>query len=892
MSNSNVVTEDLSAHFVVPEQAPYMTYVGDVVHDAQLYDIYDEETLSRFEYSFLSQGDYQDLFQLDPKKGVLRAANPIDRDSRCPGQATCYIMLSVAIVKPVEYFQVISVKIDIADKNDNSPVFTPSAFKVRFSESDPIGTRRSLPIALDMDSPRYGVRSYRMVTFVDAFELKEVVNQENGLNDLQLIQRVALDRETVGSYQVLIEALDGGTPPRNGTLHVDIEIEDDNDHHPVFRNSSFTVHVGEDFPLNATIFKAKARDPDLGDNGRVQYSFAPRTATLYNQLFRIHPRTGEISLKKHLDFETMEEYHLEILASDSGPNSQSSQANLLVRVLDVNDNIPHITVTVSSQTGVKEAKVRENLPGGQFTAHILVNDADRGKNGEVECRMTDINFHLEMLKMNQYKVTTAVELDRESKSRYSLEVYCWDHGQPRLASSYNLTVLVEDTNDHSPTFGVSEYVAAVKENNMEGAVLLHVSATDRDSGLNGELLYTILEPDMSRFVYVDLDHSGIIRARTSLNYEEKHQLQFTITATDKGEPARSTTATATINILDINDNAPVFLDQGYKFQIEENQPKDAPVGYVSATDADDAPFNYFEYSLSPSRESQDSVLALSINTFTGEIYTLRSLDRETHGIYYLTVYATDVDNPNYVSSSHVAVEVMDQNDNDPVFVNPSKSNVSFHISNRVPVGYNITRILATDADVKDNGKLVYKIVNSDALQTEDGEHSELFMMEKDTGMLSTSYDFNQIALNHFKLEITAEDCGTPARSATVDVLIVVDKEVQYLSPQELAQVRRQNKLIIVSVASVSVIVIGLLIMAIVILKTMDKRHRRKTTVPDDQQGEKQPLTDLSRKATPPVANGKVAMGSSHHAAAVKKSSLDASWKATCQGKSNRKKVNI
>ncbi len=846
--------EDFEVRFSIQEGSPPHTYVGNIALGAQLDQVYNATIRQKFEYGFISELDDQQLFHVERRTGLLRSTNPIDRELRCPGLPDCSISLSVAITRPVEYFQVISVIVDIEDVNDNAPEFNPSRYTVSFSEADPVGTVRSLPIALDEDSPRYGVQSYRMITANRTFELQEVTNRVNGLTDLRLMQMAPLDRETVDRYEVVIEALDGGRPPMNGTLRVEIIIQDDNDHSPVFRNSSFRVEVPESMPLNATIFKAKARDPDLGDNGRVQYSFAPRTATLYRQLFQIDSRNGEISLRKHLDFETTEEYHLEILASDSGPNSQSSLATLVVKVLDVNDNIPQITI--STLNSRREAEVAENLPSGQFAGHVLVQDADMGENGEVECTIVSEAFHLEMMRPNQYKITTAISLDRESVDRYILSVRCWDNGRPSLTSRENLTVLVGDVNDHAPSFEKSEYVAIVEENNPYEKDLLRLNATDKDWGLNAQVSYSILEPRMADYVYI-LDRSGVIRSRTVLDYEKQHALVFTVMARDRGSPPRSSTASVTINIMDQNDNEPIFSDRFYSFGVLENQEKDTPVGHVTAFDADSPPLDQFEFSLSTPNSQLTPRNLFRIDPSSGEILTQRPLDREEDNKYQLIVFATDTDNPIFVASASVTVNIEDENDNAPVITFPDRNNGTYSMSTKVPIGSNITRIFASDADIGQNAKLHYKISSISLQHDRSGKtYLHRFLLDEETGLLSTNFDFQSTTQEYYNIDIVVSDSGVTAMETRARLVIKVDENIPYIPPGQAALVKNRNLTIIITVAAISGFIIVVLIIAIVLLKSMDRRRTWRGKEYNCRQAEEQKiLNDLNLKGV--EANGRL-----------------------------------
>jgi len=129
---------------------------------------------------------------------------------------------------------------------------------------------------------------------------------------------------------------------------------------------------------------------------------------------------------------------------------------------------------------------------------------------------------------------------------------------------------VTDDNDHSPAFDADVYESSVEENNEEGAVLFRVTASDLDVGDNGRVDYSI-SGDMERFVTVDR-HSGLVRAAVALDRELVSELNIYLTATDRGQPARSSTTKLHLIVLDVDDNGPEFDAERLRLRVAENQP--------------------------------------------------------------------------------------------------------------------------------------------------------------------------------------------------------------------------------------------------------------------------------------------------------------------------------
>ncbi|KAK2148931.1 hypothetical protein LSH36_474g01048 [Paralvinella palmiformis] len=835
-------TRDLTARFEIVEESPGQSYVGNVAIGAGLDKVYNATVRKTLEFGFIPQpGHDTEFFRIESDTGILRTSRPIDRDTKCPGRPDCHINIAVAIMKPVEFFQLISVTVSLLDVNDNSPAFSPNEYGIRFSESDPVGTGRSLPIALDRDSPRFGVRDYTMVTEVAEFRLEKNTNPGSGLTDLKLVLVEPLDRELVDTYMVIVEAVDGGTPPKTGSLLIDVAVEDDNDHTPQFQNDSYAISVREDFPVNTTFFTVHAVDPDAGDNGKVAYTFDPLTASLYGSQFRIERYTGAISLKKTLDYETANAFHLQVAAADMAPNSRSTLAQIELGVIDVNDNYPEITI--STLTDSEVASVRENLPERQFVGYVSVFDSDVGENGDVLCDLSHQSFDMVPISKNQYKIVTTESLDREAVGSHILKVLCYDMGDPSLSTSRDLTVEVADDNDHSPVFHPSQYAESIRENNMVDAYILRLNATDSDTGRNAQLEYRIVEPIVSKYVYVQRQ-SGVIRAARVLDFEQIQMIEFTVSVADRGEPPRSASAFVAITILDTNDEAPRFSYPHYSFSVLENQDPDVIVGQVTAFDLDSAPYNVLEYSISP--RYHDDQGSFDIDTISGEILAMAPLDREQRSVYYLTAFASDVDNPSLISSASVTVYVNDENDNFPMITFPQENNRTFEVSADAPIGYNVTRIVVEDADIGDNARISYSILS--------GDDGGIFAVDPDVGVVSVTQDLSAIGYAEFWIRIIVQDHGTPVKADTVDVLLIVDSSLPYYPASGRGQgiVRNGNLTIIIVVSAVSGFIIVILIIAIALLKMLDRRrfHGKEYNCRNEEQ---KILNDLNIKAV--EANG-------------------------------------
>ena len=282
--------------------------------------------------------------------------------------------------------------------------------------------------------------------------------------------------------------------------------------------------------------------------------FSTQTKGAYGHLFGIRNHTGEIYVRDVLDYEKGDVYHLSLMAHDQGPDSVPADATVIVRVEDINDNAPQITVNTLAAAGTEVAEIAEDSSPDTFVAHITVVDPDSGSNGAFTCDLEDNHFKLEQMFFGEYKIVNVAPLDRETRQTYNLAVTCRDEGLEPQLSIKHIQVTVVDINDNPPVFKDEIYTAVLLENNLVGAFILHVNATDDDIGDNAKIRYSIND-DVRNLVYID-QRSGTVMAKASFDHEEVQDIAFTVKAKDKGEPPLSATTRVLVKIGDVNDENP------------------------------------------------------------------------------------------------------------------------------------------------------------------------------------------------------------------------------------------------------------------------------------------------------------------------------------------------
>ncbi|XP_062942044.1 protocadherin beta-4 [Cynocephalus volans] len=584
----------------------------------------------------VSDDDKQHLL-LERQTGNLLLREKLDREELCGPIEPCVLHFQVFLEMPVQFFQG---ELSIQDINDHSPVFPDSEMLLKIPENSQPGTLFPLISAQDLDVGSNGLQHYTISPNSHFHILTR--NHSEGKKYPDLVQDKALDREEQAEFSLTLMALDGGSPPRSGMVMVRILIMDVNDNAPEFVHTSYEVQVLENCPIDSPILSVLARDVDAGNFGSVSYGLFQASDEI-KQTFSINEATGEIRLKKKLDFEKIKSYHMEIEATDGG--GLSGKGAVIIEVVDVNDNAPELTL--SSLT----SSIPENAPE-TVVSIFRIRDRDSGDNGKMSCSIPDnLPFILNPTFKNFYTLVTEGALDRESQAEYNITITVTDLGTPRLKTEHSITVQVSDVNDNAPAFTQSSYTLFVRENNSPALHIGSVSATDRDSGTNAQVTYSLLpthDPHLALASLVSINaDSGHLFALRSLDYEALRAFEFRVGAADRGSPALSSDALVRVVLVDDNDNAPFVLYplQNGSAPCTELLPRQAEAGSlvtkVVAVDGDSGQNAWLSYQLLKATEPG----LFGVWAHNGEVRTARLLSERDAARHRLLVLVKDNGEP-------------------------------------------------------------------------------------------------------------------------------------------------------------------------------------------------------------------------------------------------------
>eukprot|EP00069_Balaena_mysticetus_P019584 bmy_12375T0 len=384
--------------------------------------------------------------QFDPETYDLLLNEKLDREELCGSTEPCVLPFQVLLENPLQFLQAALL---IRDINDHAPEFPAREMLLKISEITMPGKVFPLKMAQDLDAGSNSLQSYKISSNPHFHVLTR--NRKDGRKSPELVLDKALDREEQPELRLILTALDGGSPPRSGTTKIQIVVLDINDNTPEFTQEFYEAQVPENSSLGSLVLTVSARDLDAGSFGEVSYALFQVDDV--NQPFEINANTGEIRLRKTLDFEEFQSYQVDVEATDGG--GLSGKCCLVIKVLDVNDNAPELTM--SSLT----SPIPENLPE-IIVAVFSVSDADSGHNQQVTCSIdNNLPFLLRPSVENFYTLVTEGALDRESRAEYNITITVTDMGTPRLKTEHNITVLVSDVNDNAPAFTQTSYTLSV-----------------------------------------------------------------------------------------------------------------------------------------------------------------------------------------------------------------------------------------------------------------------------------------------------------------------------------------------------------------------------------------------------------------------------------------------
>ncbi|XP_073505307.1 protocadherin gamma-B1-like [Phyllobates terribilis] len=636
-------------HYSIVEEMRKDSAVANIADDLGL----DIKQLSSRKLRIVSRSAER-YFYVNLDNGNLYIKDRIDRETLCGTEASCFLTFDAVVENPFKNF---NIKVDIQDINDNSPQFYHNSITLEIIEFTSPGARFALQSAEDPDIGSNSVQTYKL-SDNQYFTLTEDIRTD-GSKYPELVLEKPLDREKQDIHRLILTAVDGGNPIRSGTTLLKIIVVDANDNAPIFMQKMYKVNLKENITVNSTVIMLNATDNDEGVNAQIAYSFIKTSGNIHHTgIFSINPKTGEIKINGVLDVEATKNYELSVQAKDGG--GLVAHCKVQVEVIDVNDNAPEISITSLSSS------IPEDSAPGTMIALIEVHDQDSGDNADVDCQiLEEVPFNL-LSSNTYYRLVLSAAIDREKTSSYNITIIATDRGSPPFSSRLVLTLDISDVNDNPPIFAKSSYVAYVPENNLPGASIFSLQASDPDTGDNAKIIYSISNAiketsSMTSYLSINIE-TGVLYAQRSFDYEQNKEFIIEVTASDNGSPSLSSNVTLFIHIVDQNDNAPKILypssDTGGSAVFEMVPFVSEPgslITKVVAVDVDSGHNSWLSYHFIQVSDSTHFV----ISEYTGEIRTSRIFQEKDKLNYKIVVMVKDNGHPTLSATTTLSLIIAD-----------------------------------------------------------------------------------------------------------------------------------------------------------------------------------------------------------------------------------------
>uniref|UniRef100_A0A8D1QQF8 Protocadherin Fat 2 n=1 Tax=Sus scrofa TaxID=9823 RepID=A0A8D1QQF8_PIG len=555
---------------------------------------------------------------------------------------------------------------------------------------------------------------------------------------------VGFDREQQDTHEVAVELRDNRTPQRVAQALIRVSIEDVNDNCPEFKHLPYHTIIQDGTEPGDVLFQVSATDQDLGVNGAITYALAEDY--IY---FRIDPYLGDISLKKPFDYQALNKYHLKVIARDGGTPSLQTEEEVLVIVRNKSNPL--------FQSPYYKVRVPENIT---LYTPILHTQA-RSPEG-LRLIYNIVEEEPLMLFTTDFKtgvLTVTGPLDYESKTKHVFTVRATDTALGSFSEA-TVEVLVEDVNDNPPTFSQLVYTTSVSEGLPAQTPVIHLLASDQDSGQNRDISYHIVEDgsDVSKFFQIN-GSTGEMSTVQELDYEAQQHFHVKVRAMDRGDPPLTGETLVVVNVSDINDNPPEFRQPQYEANVSELATCGHLVLKVQALDPDSGDTSRLEYLILSGNQDRH----FSINSSSGIISMFNLCKKHLGSSYNLRVGASD---GVFRATVPVYINTTNANKYSPEF---QQHVYEAELAENAKVGTKVIELLAIDKDSGPYGTVDYTIINKLA--------GEKFSINP-SGQITTlqKLDRENSTERVIAIKVMAQDGGGRVAFCTVKIILTDEND--------------------------------------------------------------------------------------------------------------------
>uniref|UniRef100_A0A1I8P9G8 Cadherin domain-containing protein n=1 Tax=Stomoxys calcitrans TaxID=35570 RepID=A0A1I8P9G8_STOCA len=652
----------------------------------------------------------------------------------------------------------------VEDINDNAPIFLPYQSAIEIPENSEPSVITALE-AVDADEGAYGQVVYYLQELEgdnDVFSI--TTHQGKGILSL----RGQLDYETKALYQLRVLAVDRANqgPVNTGTAAILIKVKDIEDQPPEFVKVQPVARIPEDAAVGTRVMRVLCVDGDRGINNPIAYELES------NELFAIERNTGWIYTIRELDREDPSNqvngaYILKVTAKEISktspitPLAAQVKTEVTIIVSDVNDEIPTFGEDIYRCEVNENAQANTPLNFIDGDVRHFVYDHDVGNNGTFRLFLDPTNDLFEIvpdIAVNEasfmIRVKNPISLDYEQMKEINFTLFAREVDEPSRYSSAHIQIFIRDQNDNFPEFSQSIYNVSLAENSEVGSLVTKLEATDVDSGDFGTMgiRFRNLRGGIAHLLHLN-PITGLVTIKQSggsaFDREIISRHYLTVEAIDNLGQGNRNTAQLIINIEDLNDNAPIFLQRQYEATLLENKitfehPLQLEARDIDLIGTENSQITYeivegmyrSNFSIDPEMGELRPINAfdyeqlVELKNRQSSAETIVSSDKGIR-VLDLMVRARDSGIPMLSTVVPVLIYVQDINDNPPIFL---KNFYSKSIPEDMPGGSSVLQVMAIDRDGSaPNNVIVYRIQSG---------AKDKFVINSETGVISVAHGAN------------------------------------------------------------------------------------------------------------------------------------------------------
>ena len=639
----------------------------------------------------ISEGNVDNAFSIDALDGNLRINTPLDG-----AKLERYNLTITATdngVPPLNQ----TVKVRVFAEHFPAPVYSQKSYAAVLAENVSAGHQiltvraTALHDGTNQDIV-YAIKEHGSARLLFNISADGVVSTSS-----------TLDREAQGVHTLTVYATDFNIPPHTTTVVVQVNLTDINDEIPTFTEMIYTVSILEEHAVGSRVMQVAATDLDVGSNSMFQYTL---TENRTDNIFKISPVSGEITLVRELEKTAGGTFVLAVTATDQGIPVQQSTSEVRIHV--VRFGAPSFAANTPATVEVIEhASIGYVVM--QLTAEAHHNQTNQGLKYTIESGNVEGLFAMG----KDGQVLVSADIDRELIPEFLLTFRATDYGPLSKFTDVSTKIIIGDRNDNKPYFLGIPYATNIAESTPVGTQIFTVAAKDVDAGNNGKLVYKITSGNNESAFTIDsvTGHVSVDRPLQQIK-ADAHSLE--VTAFDQGDDTQQQSNPEIVSIAILRFDPPKFEAASYSGMINENSKRMAYVHVtVSAAPMHTDPNKIITYAIvrtvafvdSADQKGQvlDSVFTMSTSS-PGSILASDRLDREEFTHYRLVVQAQD-----YALVAKTKTVVVDIAVNDVNDVTPAFTSETFNVAvlEEHAVDSRVTQVVAQDTDAGENGVITY-----------------------------------------------------------------------------------------------------------------------------------------------------------------------------------------